>query len=396
MRRWIRELCTRETILIVATILAIISCFFVPPDSQYRGYIHTKTIAQLVCLMLVVCGLQRIGVFRIIGSRLLRHVHTEFGLVAALVSLPFFSAAFITNDVALVTFIPFAISVLILAKMEEHAILVASLMTVGANAGSMLTPIGNAHNLYLKAVSQMPARQFLGVMAPYTAVCAVLLLVIIAIAFGRRPVPDFISGNDNIEQRVLAPETDKQQPDEIRVMGYGAGYGGWRTVVYAALFLICLLAVDGMIPIWAMCLIVFCALLLCDRRVFAKVDWGLPLTFIMFFIFIGNMKRVPEFSTLAASMVGDHPLQVAAGFSQIISNVPTTLLLSGFCDQWKLLIIGTNIGGMGTLIASMASLISYKNVTRRYPHSKGRYLVVYTAVNVLFLFVLLALAAIIE
>ncbi len=116
-----------------------------------------------------------------------------------------------------------------------------------------------------------------------------------------------------------------------------------------------------------MCVIVFVAFLLCDRRVFRNVDWGLPLTFCMFFIFIGNMKRVPEFYELAASLVGAHPLEVAVVSSQFISNVPTTLLLSGFCDQWRELIIGTNLGGLGTLIASMASLIGYKNVTRAYP-----------------------------
>ena len=116
----------------------------------------------------------------------------------------------------------------------------------------------------------------------------------------------------------------------------------------------------------------------------------------MFFIFIGNMKRVPEFYELAASLVGAHPLEVSVVSSQFISNVPTTLLLSGFCDQWRELIIGTNLGGMGTLIASMASLIGYKNVVRKYPNKKGRYLAVYSAVNVLFLIVLVGLSWIIE
>lgn len=178
--------------------------------------------------------------------------------------------------------------------------------------------------------------------------------------------------------------------------GYGAGYGGWRTIVYCALFIVCLLAVSDFIPLWAMCVIVVVAFLFCDRRVFRNIDWGLPLTFCMFFIFIGNMKRVPEFYELAASLVGAHPLEVSVVSSQFISNVPTTLLLSGFCDQWRELIIGTNLGGLGTLIASMASLIGYKNVTRAYPDKKGCYLAVYTAVNVLFVIVLVGLSWIIE
>lgn len=397
MRRRLIGLLKSETILIVATVLALISCFVVPPDADYKGYVHMSTISQLVCLMLVVCGLQRIGVFRIIGSRLLHHVRTARGLVLALISLTFFSAMLITNDVALVTFIPFAISVLVMAHMEEHAVLVGTLMTIGANVGSMLTPIGNAHNLYLKALTGMPTMEMIGIMAPYSATAAVLLVVITCVVFGSKPVSEFQSlDGAGIEQGVLAPESSGHRPDEIRITGYGAGYGGWRTVVYTVLFVVCLLTVSDVIPLWLMCVVVFAAFLVCDRKAFRNVDWGLPLTFTMFFVFIGNMKRVPEFYELAASLVDAHPLEVSVGSSQFISNVPTTILLSGFTEQWRPLIIGTNLGGMGTLIASMASLIGYKNVVRKYPDHKGRYLAVYSAVNVLFLIVLIGLSWIIE
>lgn len=397
MRRLVVKILKNETILVVASILALISCFIVPPDKEYGGYIHASTISQLICLMLVVCGFQRIGVFRIIGSRLLHHVGTARGLVITLISLTYFSGMLITNDVALVTFIPFAIAVLTMAHMEEHAVLVGTLMTVGANVGSMLTPIGNAHNLYLKALTGMPSAEMIGIMAPYSVAAAVLLVLIACVAFGKKSVSEFSSiDGSGIEQNVLAPNSDQPRPDEIRVTGYGAGYGGWRAIVYCALFIVCLLAVSDFIPLWAMCVIVVVAFLFCDRRVFRNIDWGLPLTFCMFFIFIGNMKRVPEFYELAASLVGAHPLEVSVVSSQFISNVPTTLLLSGFCDQWRELIIGTNLGGMGTLIASMASLIGYKNVTRKYPDKKGRYLAVYSAVNVLFLIVLVGLSWIIE
>ena len=392
MRRLVVKVLKNETILVVASILALISCFIVPPDKEYAGYIHASTISQLICLMLVVCGFQRIGVFRIIGSRLLHHVKTARGLVLTLIALPFFSGMLITNDVALVTFVPFAIAVLTMAHMEEHAVLVGTLMTIGANVGSMLTPIGNAHNLYLKALTGMPTMEFLGIMAPYSGTAAVLLVIVISVVFGGKPVGDL----GDLETGVLAPERNKHQPDEIRITGYGAGYGGWRTIVYSLLFIVCLLAVSDVIPLWVMCVIVVVVFLFTDRRVFKYVDWGLPLTFCMFFIFIGNMKRVPEFYELAASLVDAHPLEVAVVSSQFISNVPTTLLLSGFCDQWRELIIGTNLGGLGTLIASMASLIGYKNVTRAYPDKKGRYLAVYTAVNVLFVIVLVGLSWIIE
>ncbi|RSX48722.1 SLC13 family permease [Bifidobacterium castoris] len=397
MRQRVLTFMRSETILIVASILALISCFIVPPDGDYGGYVHVSTIAQLICLMLVVAGFQRIGVFRIIGASLLRRVHTARGLVLTLLSLTFVSSMFITNDVALLTFVPFGLAVLTMAHMEDKTIIVCALMTVAANTGSMLTPIGNAHNLYFKALTGISTGRFLEIMAPYSALAAVLLVIVTAVVFRGRTITEF-EGLDGkgIERGVLAPDSSRAQPDEIKVTGYGAGYGGWRAIVYTGVFLVCVLTVSDLIPLWVMCVVTVVAMLVCDRRSFLHADWGLPLTFVMFFIFIGNMKRVPEFCAIAQAFVGQHPLEVSVISSQVISNVPTSLLLSGFCDQWVPLIIGTNIGGMGTLIASMASLITYKNYARAYPRKKSRYLATYTAVSVLFLLLLYILALIIE
>lgn len=397
MRQRVLTFLRSETILIVATLLAIISCFIVSPDGQYGGYVHVSTISQLVCLMLVVVGFQRIGVFRIIGSSLLHRVHTARGVVLTFIALTFISAMFITNDVALLTFVPFALAVLVMAHMEDKAIIVCALMTVAANTGSMLTPVGNAHNLYFKALTGMSTGHFLRIMAPYSILAAVLLVVVTCVVFRGRRIAEF-DGMDSkgFERGVLAPDPARHQPDEIKVTGYGAGYGGWRAIVYTGVFVVCVLAVSDMVPLWVMCVVTFMAMVVCDRGSFRHADWALPLTFIMFFVFIGNMKRVPEFAGIAQAFVGQHPLEVSIISSQIISNVPASLLLSGFCDQWVPLIIGTNIGGMGTLIASMASLITYKNYTRQYPRQKGRYLGVYTAVSVMFLLLMYGLAVIIE
>lgn len=397
MRRRLLNLLSSETILVVATVLAIISCFIVHPDDDYWGYVHVSTIAQLCCLMLVVVGLQRIGVFRMVGSRLLRRVSTARGLVLTLLALTFFSAMFITNDVALVTFVPFAIAVLKMACMERYTVLVGAMMTVAANVGSMLTPIGNAHNLYLKALTGYSTFRFIGIMAPYSALAALLLVIVTCFVFRGKPVSQFRDLSDEgFEAGVLAPNPEGHQPDEIRLAGYGSSYGGWRIWVYLALFLVCILTVSDLIPLWVMVAVCVVAFLITDPRAFRHVDWGLPLTFIMFFIFIGNMRRVPEFCELAQAFVGQEPLLVAVVSSQVISNVPTTLLLSGFSSQYVPLIIGTNLGGMGTLIASMASLITYKYVTKSYPKQKGRYLGVYSAVSFAFLIVLVALSFLIE
>ena len=310
MRQRVLTFLRSETILIVATLLAIISCFIVSPDGQYGGYVHVSTISQLVCLMLVVVGFQRIGVFRIIGSSLLHRVHTARGVVLTFIALTFISAMFITNDVALLTFVPFALAVLVMAHMEDKAIIVCALMTVAANTGSMLTPVGNAHNLYFKALTGMSTGHFLRIMAPYSILAAVLLVVVTCVVFRGRRIAEF-DGMDSkgFERGVLAPDPARHQPDEIKVTGYGAGYGGWRAIVYTGVFVVCVLAVSDMVPLWVMCVVTFVAMVVCDRGSFRHADWALPLTFIMFFVFIGNMKRVPEFAGIAQAFVGQHPLE---------------------------------------------------------------------------------------
>ena len=218
MRQRVLTFLRSETILIVATLLAIISCFIVPPDGQYGGYVHVSTISQLVCLMLVVVGFQRIGVFRIIGSSLLHRVHTARGVVLTFIALTFISAMFITNDVALLTFVPFALAVLVMAHMEDKAIIVCALMTVAANTGSMLTPVGNAHNLYFKAFTGMSTGHFLRIMAPYSILAAVLLVVVTCVVFRGRRIAEF-DGMDS--KRCARPGPDapparRDQGDRLR------------------------------------------------------------------------------------------------------------------------------------------------------------------------------------
>lgn len=393
MRHWLTRLLKGETVLVIAAVIALVSCIFVHPDGQYLGYIHVNTITQLGSLMVVVCGFQRIGVFHAIGANLLARVHSVRGLALVLVSLTFFASMFITNDVALVTFVPFAMAVLIMAGLEKHVFLVVTLMTLGANVGSMLTPIGNAHNLYLKARSDMPTREFLLLMAPYTLVAALMLVLVCWFAFGRQRVDQLerMKAKD-IQHSVLAPKPDGIQPQVEEMQESGR----WRIVVYLLLFLVCLLGVARVIPQGAMVLVVILVFLICDRRVFLHVDWGLLLTFVAFFIFIGNARRMPQFYGMVSGLVNIHPLIASILCSQVISNVPTSLLVSGFSTAWKAIILGTNLGGMGTLIASMASLVSYKAVVKRYPHKKGHYLKVYTLFNLLFLIVLTGLALIME
>ena len=333
-----------DPVLLAAWGLALVSAFLVPPDREWLGYVDFHTLGLRFCLMLVMAGLQDIGFFQRLGEGILGRTRTARQLELVLVLLCFFTAMLITNDVALITFVPFAGAVLGMAGLTDRIVPVVVFQTVAANLGSMATPVGNPQNLYLYSHYGVPLGEFFG---------AVL------------PLPEI-------------PSTAGQLPP-----------ARGRLLCYLGLFLLSLAAVAKLIPVLLLVPMVMAAILLIDHRLFARVDYGLLLTFAGFFIFIGNVGRIPAFRELFASLLAGREVYAAALVSQVISNVPAALLLSGFTDNARALLIGTNLGGLGTLIASMASLISYKYIALSFPEKKGKYLGFFTAVNLLFLAVLL-------
>ncbi len=354
----------RETVLAVSLILAALSCFLVKPDAAYAGYIDFHTLALLFCLMAVMAGLQEIGLFVYIGGKLLNKVHTKYSLVFLLVFLCFFSSMLVTNDVALITFVPLAILILQLSKQEHLLCTTVILQTIAANLGSMMTPIGNPQNLYLYTKSGLSTGDFLLLMFPYTVLAGALLALSIWMLYHKQ----------GSFERVPIKETKiKTKP----------------LIYYSILFLLCLLSVAKLLPVWMLLAIIVIALLLGNRKLFTQIDYGLLLTFAAFFIFIGNMGRYPAFRNFLTSIIHGREQLTAILSSQVISNVPAALLLSGFTNRWNDLILGTNIGGLGTLIASMASLISYKQISSSYPEQKRKYLCQFTLWNVAFLAVFL-------
>ena len=356
----------RETVLVIASLLAIISMFLVTPDGEYIGYIDYQTLALLFCLMIIMAEFQKMGVFTTIGVKLLQKVNGSRQLYAALVLLCFFSSMLITNDVALITFVPFAITVLRMAGLEHRMIPVVVLQTVAANLGSMVTPIGNPQNLYLYGQSGMSLGSFVMLMLPYAAIAA----VIFAIMIGRMKNHSVdTTAIQNIEVKRFMPSR--------------------RLVVYLGLFLGCVLSVARIIPWQFMLLFVALITFRFDRSIFKNIDYSLLLTFVAFFIFIGNLGRSEFFSQMIMDMMQGNEVLASVAASQVISNVPAALLLSGFTTKWSMLIIGTNLGGLGTLIASMASLISYKQVAQNYPAEKGAYIQHFTVTNVGILAILL-------
>lgn len=355
----------KETILCISFLLALASAFFVHPDSNYKDYVDWHTLLLLFSLMAVMAGLQRLGVFQKIGVNLLSYTKNTGQIAFILVFLPFFFSMFITNDVALITFVPFAIIVLKLADQEAMLAPVVILQTIAANLGSMLTPIGNPQNLYLFAQSKMSVGDFFKLMHPYTAAAAFCLFIVIL--FMKKKSVDAIS-------------LEKDSPVSMPFV-----------LLYIILFFLCLLCVSGVLDVKFLAGVIAVFLFIFDRKILAAIDYSLLMTFIGFFVFIGNMGRVPWFHHFIEELVAGNETAVSILASQVLSNVPAALLLSGFTDNWSAVIIGTNLGGLGTLIASMASLISYKQVARNYPEKKAGYLIWFTIANIAMLAVLFIL-----
>lgn len=398
-----RELVRKDPVLVVAVVLAIISCAAVPPDAAYAEYVDLRTIGMLFSLMTIMAGLSRLGVFRIACRHLLSAVRGPRHLALALTLLAFFSSMLITNDVALVTFVPFALLALRTLDSPRHACFTVVMMTIAANLGSMLTPIGNPQNLYLYSASHMRIGEFVLLMLPYAAAALALLIGTIAF-FGRIPehakgtaargvgvdADSPASGREGGdadspaagETPQLASEADDPAPSPLRVLPW------------AALFVLALLSVAHILPYQAIVAATIAVALVADRRALLHVDYALLFTFIAFFVFVGNVGRIEMVSTALAQLIDSHELAVSVIASQVLSNVPAAILLSGFTSNFAALIVGTNLGGLGTLIASMASLISYKQVALVLPREKGRYFMLFTMWNVAFLAILAAFALI--
>lgn len=379
----------REAVLCIACLLAVISSFFVVPDKEYLGYIDFRTLAILFSLMSVMAGLQKLGVFKKIAGEMLKSVHGEMGISLTLVLLCFFFSMLITNDVALITFVPFTFTALSMVSEESYKKLVIPVVvfeTVAANLGSMLTPVGNPQNLYLYGKSEMDFFAFIKLMAPYAGVS--LLLILLGVLLVVKPSKKKAE-SETSESRATRDGSQKKTLTEL----FAESQTKYHSLLfmYLLLFLVALLVVLRVFPYQAMFAITLVLVLLTDRETLKHVDYSLLITFVGFFVFIGNMGRIPAFSDFLSEIVTNREGIVAVLSSQVISNVPAALLLSGFTDNYRALIIGTNLGGLGTLIASMASLISFKQVAAKDNISTGKYFKMFTVVNVILLILLLLL-----
>lgn len=362
------DILKNEAVLLISGAAALISCFFVPPSLAYFDYIDSKVLVLLFCLMAVVAGFNEIGLFGRIAASLVGRAKTVRSITLFLVVLCFFSAMLITNDVALLTFVPFTLLIFRLLGNRNSLIFVIVCETAAANLGSALTPIGNPQNLYLYTFYGLDAGGLFSVTLPLTVVSLILVL---GLAF---LVPN---------SKVSACKTDAEGPMNTKILA-----------AYSILFLLCLLAVFSLMSHWILLAVVVAFILLQNRRMLGKVDYGLLATFVCFFIFVGNISRIESVRSLLSGLIAGREMLASVLLSQVISNVPAAVMLSRFTENSSALLVGTNLGGLGTLVASLASLISFKLYLKSEGAKPWRYLAIFTGVNVGLLFILIVFATI--
>lgn len=357
----IRSFIRQEIVLCISFIAALISCFFVPPDAGYLAYCDLRTLALLYSLMVVVAEMRKAGAFARLAHVLCSSLGSTRSLALILVALSFFTAMFITNDVALLTFVPFSVAVLSLAKQEKYLVRVVVLQTAAANLGSMLTPVGNPQNIYIQSYYNLSTAEFLRVTGPVW-LASLVLLGLFCLSVKGEHISVFLG-----EEPILHPKKLK---------------------LGLALFAVCLLTVLRVLPYPVMLAIVCAAFLIFDRRTLRDADFYLLLTFVCFFVFSGNLARIDAVNRFLRGILSGREYAVSLAASQIISNVPAALLLSGFTDNAHALLLGVDVGGLGTPVASLASLISLKLYSHAESASTPRFLGEFTLVNVILLVLL--------
>lgn len=363
----IREFLKKEVVLVVAALCAVISCFFVPVDKEYIGYFDIKTLISLFTMMAVICAIESTNVLEVASGLLVKRLKNTRMLCLGLVFLTFVSSMFIANDMALLSFLPLSAVVLKSTQQEKKALFFFILQNIGANMGGMLTPFGNPQNIYLYNYYNIGNGEFIGIMLP-AFLCSILLLFVACMFVKKEPLTIYTEETAELNTK--------------------------RLVIYSIAFIIAVLMVIKVINYYVGALIACSIILIFDYKSFYGVDYMLLLTFCAFFIFTGNLSRITFISNFLGNIVQGRELIVALLSTQVICNVPTAILLSKFTSLYSPILIAVNIGALGTIIASLASLIAFKLYTRNFNESKLKYLGTLFCVNICFLVVLIIVSLI--
>lgn len=355
----------KNVVMLVAMLAAVLTMFFVPPDRAYLAYFDVKTLTCLFCVLAVVCALKNIHLFYILAKKIIRVFKNTRMCILTLVYITFIGSMLIANDMALLTFLPLGIYVLSTTGKNRHMAFTFIMQNIAANLGGMLTPFGNPQNLYLYTRFGIPTGEFVGIMAPLFLL-AVTLITLCCVIF-------------------VKPEPLEMKDEAICLPAV-------KTGIYLALFALSIAIVFRGIPYGVGLVVIPITLLFMDRKALKMVDYPLLLTFVFFFIFSGNLARIQEVKDFFSALLEKSTLLVSVAACQVISNVPSAILLSQFTDNYRELLMGVNIGGVGTLIASLASLITFREYTKQNKGKSGYYILLFTAFNFAFLIIMAVFA----
>ena len=351
----------KNVVMLVALLAALITCFIVPPDQAYLDYFDVKTLTCLFCVLAVVCALKNINFFYTLARKIVRVFKNARMSILALVYITFIGSMLIANDMALLTFLPLGLFVLSTTGKGKYMAFTFIMQNIAANLGGMLTPFGNPQNLYLYTKFAIPNLEFMGIMAP-PFLLAVALITVCCLIFVK--------------------------PEPLELTDEKVSLPVGRTVIYLMLFALAIVIVFRGIPYWIGLIVIPAALLVMDRKALKMVDYPLLFTFVFFFIFSGNMARIDAVRSLFSYLLQKSTLLFSVLSCQVISNVPSAILLSQFTDNYKELLLGVNIGGVGTLIASLASLITFREYTKANKGKTRYYVLLFSAFNFAFLLIL--------
>ena len=351
----------KNIVMFIALLAAILTSFFVPFDKEYIDYFDFKTLTCLFCVLAVVCALKNIRFFYALAHKIVELFKNSRMAILALVYITFIGSMLIANDMALLTFLPLGYIVLHATGKEKYMAFTFIMQNIAANLGGMLTPFGNPQNLYLYSKFKIPTLEFMGIMALPFAL-SILLITICCLVFVKKEelvVP---------EEKIILPKA--------------------RTIIYLLLFIFSIIIVFRVIPYWTGLIVIPIVLLFMDKDALKQVDYPLLLTFVFFFVFSGNMSRIDGVRNLFNKLLEKNTLLFSILSCQVISNVPSAILLSQFTTNYKALLIGVNIGGVGTLISSLASLITFREYVHHYHHKTKYYIGMFSLFNFAFLIIL--------
>lgn len=356
----IKRILKNNIVVIIAAILAIISIIFVPFDSQYLSYFDFPTLSVLFLMSMIVAALRNIHFFRIVAKKIIKAFKTTRAAIAALVIITYISSMLIANDMALITFLPLGIIVLKATKKENFMIITFIMQNIAANLGGMLTPFGNPQNLYLFNYYNIGGLEFVKIMLLPTIVALFMMGMVLLF----------------IKKETLEIEIDSEIKFDYK-----------KTIIYFIFFIFTIVIVFRLIPFYYG-FIILPLLLILDKKSILQVDYGLLLTFVMFFIFTGNISRMDSVKNFIENIINNNTLLVGVISCQFISNVPSAILLSKFTTNYADLLIAVNIAGCGTLVSSLASLITFRTFIKERKNETFKFLKYFTIINFLFLIIL--------